>query len=79
MQKVAVAALASINDVIIRQAFVLGLPLMDLRYVCSEDADYANPIEPSEASGAKIAKTILKVAGEDDFSRDKTSIYLGTD
>ncbi len=45
-QKLAVAALASFNDVIIRQAFLNGLPLIDLRFVCNEDADYANAIEP---------------------------------
>lgn len=77
MQKVAVAALASFNDVIIRQAFLAGVPLIDLRYVCDEEEDYANPIEPSEAGGAKIARTILQVANEHDFSASKTSVYLG--
>ena len=77
MQKVAVAALASFNDVIIRQAFLAGVPLIDLRYVCDEDADYANPIEPSEAGGAKIAKTIIRVVNEHSYLSRKTAVYLG--
>ncbi len=57
-QNLAVAALASFNDVIIRQAFLNGLPLIDLRFVCNEDADYANAIEPSVQGGFKIARII---------------------
>jgi len=75
-QKIAVAALASFNDVIIRQAFLAGLPIIDLRYVCNEDTDYANPIEPSEAGGFKIARTIVKVAEEHDFEKLRTSVYF---
>ncbi|MBK8464921.1 MAG: SGNH/GDSL hydrolase family protein [Chloracidobacterium sp.] len=76
MQKVAVAALASFNDVIIRQAFLAGLPLIDLRYVCDEDADYANPIEPSVVGGAKIAKTIIRVANEHRFEESQIGVYF---
>ncbi len=75
-QKIAVAALSSFNDVIIRYGFLSGLPLIDLRFVCSEDADYANAIEPSEAGGAKIAKTILQVAGKHNFEGNRTSVYF---
>jgi lysophospholipase L1-like esterase len=77
MQKIAVAALASFNDVIIRQAILAGVPLIDLRYVCNEDADYANPIEPSVAGGAKIARTIIQVATEHRFEANTTSVYAG--
>jgi lysophospholipase L1-like esterase len=75
-QKISVAALATFNDAIIRQAFLAGVPLIDLRYVCNDDADYANPIEPSEAGGAKIAKTIIQVTNEIDFGSGRTSVYL---
>lgn len=75
-QKIAAVALSSFNDVIIRQAFLSGLPLIDLRFVCNEDADYANAIEPSEAGGAKIAKTILQVAGEHNFEENRTLVYF---
>jgi hypothetical protein len=36
-----------------------GLPVIDLRRVCSEAADYWNPIEPGERGGAKIAAAVL--------------------
>ncbi len=60
LQKVAVAALTVFNDSIIRAAFAHGLPLLDLRLICSEEADYANPIEPSVRGGEKIARTIAE-------------------
>ena len=61
-QRVAVAGLALFNDIITREAFGRGLPLVDLRLVCSEDADYANPIEPSARGGEEIARAILALA-----------------
>ena len=52
------SALALFNDIITRAAFSEGLPLIDFRLICSEDEDYANPIEPSAKGGAKIAAAI---------------------
>lgn len=75
MQKLAVAALASFNDVIIRHAFLAGILLIDLRYVCNEDADYANPIEPSVAGGAKISKRIIEIVEHHYFSGSRASAY----
>ena len=64
------SALALFNDVITRAAFSEGLPLIDLRLICSEDEDYANPIEPSAKGGEKIAAAITRlVAGEHEESR----------
>ncbi|WP_203566265.1 hypothetical protein [Aurantimonas aggregata] len=57
------------NDVITRAAFRHGLPLIDLRLLCNEDADFANPIEPSVLGGAKIATAIAAVVAEHDFAR----------
>ena len=62
-QRIVRTALAVFNDVITRAAFARGLPLIDLRLICSEDEDYANPIEPSEKGGAKIAATIAALVG----------------
>ena len=75
-QKVAVAALSTFNDTIIREAFCAGLPLIDLRLVCNEDADYANEIEPSEAGGRKIAATIVRVVSEHNFEKRRTTVYF---
>jgi lysophospholipase L1-like esterase len=60
LQKVAVAALTVFNDCIVRAAFTHGLPLFDLRLICTEEEDYANPIEPSGRGGEKIARTIAE-------------------
>lgn len=75
-QKLAVAALSSFNDVIIRQAALNKLPVLDLRLICSETDDYANEIEPSDKGGRKIAKKILEVVETHDFSFNKTIIYF---
>lgn len=75
-QKIAVAALATFNDVIIRQAFLAGIPLVDLRLICNEDTDYANEIEPSEAGGKKIASVIARVAKEHDFKGGNAVAYF---
>ena len=67
LQRLAVTALTIFNDVIIREAFLAGVPLLDLRLICSEDADYANEIEPSVAGGEKITGAILKLIADCDF------------
>lgn len=63
------AGLALFNDVITRAAFRRGLPLIDLRLICCEPQDYANPIEPSEQGGDKIARAIARLALGDDEAR----------
>lgn len=60
--QVITAALSLFNDAITRAAFARRLPLIDLRLICCEAADYANPIEPSEQGGAKIASAIASFA-----------------
>ena len=59
---VVTAALSLFNDVITRAAFSRGLHLIDLRLLCSEPTDYANPIEPSAQGGAKMAAAIAAFA-----------------
>jgi hypothetical protein len=52
-------ALMMFNDTILRVAFEHAADVIDLRLVCSEAADYANPIEPSGRGGRKIARSII--------------------
>lgn len=61
VQKVACAALAVFNDVIISAAASEGLPILDLRLICNQKVDYANEIEPSGPGGAKIAAAIIRM------------------
>jgi lysophospholipase L1-like esterase len=75
-QKIAIAALATFNDVIIRQAFLEGVPLIDLRLVCDEDSDYANEIEPSEKGGGKIASAMVRLVSEHNFESRRTEVFF---
>lgn len=53
-------ALGVFNDVILREAALRGLAVLDLRLVCTEAQDYAacSPIEPSVQGGRKIAQAL---------------------
>jgi hypothetical protein len=44
------------------RGFAHDITLIDLRLVCDSDLDFANPIEPSVAGGAKIARAIANFA-----------------
>ena len=70
-------ALGLFNDVILRAAFEAGLPVLDLRFVCTRADDYSHvsPIEPSHLGGAKIAKLVAEVATAHDFERGRTVVY----
>jgi hypothetical protein len=59
----AAVGLTVFNDVILRVAIERRLPVLDLRLICNEPADYANPIEPSGRGGEKIARAIARVVG----------------
>ena len=60
-QRIASATLMLFNDAIIRVAAERGVPIIDLRSVCSQPEDYANPIEPSSVGGEKIARIIVEL------------------
>jgi len=60
-QRLISTALMVFNDVILRVGIEFGLPMIDLRLICSSPSDYANPIEPSSIGGAKIAKSIVSL------------------
>lgn len=63
--RLAATVLAVFDDAIVRAAVAHALPVIDLRLVCTEPADYANPIEPSVQGGAKIARAIVAAAVAD--------------
>jgi len=68
-------ALCVINDAIIREAATAGIPIIDLRLVCDEDDDFANPIEPSSQGGWKIAGAIISFVTQHDFGRGRSEIF----
>ncbi len=61
--RIARVALMAFNDVILRVAFEHHANVIDLRLICSDPADYANPIEPSGIGGRKIAQAIGRAIG----------------
>jgi hypothetical protein len=62
-ERVARTALTLFNDVILRTALGYGTRIIDLRLVCTDREDYANPIEPSGRGGLKIARAVARTAG----------------
>ena len=75
MQQMVMGALAVFNDIITKESFQAGIPLIDLRVLCNEEQDFANPIEPSEKGGEKIARVIKKIAFSHDFSQNESVVY----
>jgi hypothetical protein len=53
-------ALTMFNDAILRAGVEHGHTLIELRLVCDRPEDYANPIEPSDVGGRKIAGAIFR-------------------
>jgi hypothetical protein len=74
--RLARVALTTFNDVILRAAFAHALPVIDLRAICSEPSDYANPIEPSGRGGRKIASAIASAVGAIDAAAPATRVFI---
>ena len=74
-QRLTTTALNIFNDCILREAITHGLPILDLRQICSESVDYANEIEPGVGGGRKIAAGILCLVQDHDFSCGRTVVY----
>lgn len=73
----AITALSLFNDVITAEAIYAGVPVVDLRWICTEASDYSrqSPIEPSSQGGAKISEALNRVFEEHDFESDRTVVF----
>ena len=71
------AALGMFNDVIVREAIRSGVPVLDLRMICTEPGDYSekSPIEPSSQGGDKLAERIVAAVLEHDLTTQKCCVY----
>jgi len=56
----------------------LGLDVLELRLICTEPEDYANPIEPSGQGGLKIARAIARAIGATDQAGAKPARVWGS-
>ena len=75
--RIAATGLSVFNDVITREVFARGLPLIDLRLIVTADDDYANDVEPSVKGGAKIARVIATLVTTDDFTQKRSVVFAG--
>ena len=75
IHKMAMIGLSIYNDIITKEAFQAGLPLIDLRVLCNDDADFANEIEPSAIGGKKIAVAIKQIVCSHNFSKNVSVVY----
>jgi hypothetical protein len=66
------------NDCITREASARALALIDLRLICTDAGDLANPIEPSVSGGAKIANAIAAFASDYDATKGRCEVFTGT-
>lgn len=69
--------LSIFNDVILREAFRLRLPVIDLRLICTDRDDYArsSPIEPSVVGGGKIARAVARLVTGYDFKGEGSRVF----
>ena len=77
LQQMTMAAETIFNDIIMFEAFNRNLPLIDLRVLCNDDQDFANPIEPSCRGGLKIAHKIKYIVLNHDYNKkyDNSVVY----
>jgi hypothetical protein len=77
LEPIAVTALAMFNDVILREAFVAKVPIIDLRLTFIDSADYSeiSPIEPSAIGGEKITQAISRLLNNHDYSQSCSVVY----
>jgi lysophospholipase L1-like esterase len=78
-RQVTVAALAAFNDVITREAFARGIPLLDLRLICDREEDFAGPTGPSVRGGAKIAAAIAGWAAGYGPVQRRSEVFAGSE
>lgn len=64
LQPAAEGALSFFNDVIQQEALARDMAVLNMARLFNEEADYANPIEPSAQGGLKLAGAIAQWANE---------------
>jgi hypothetical protein len=77
LEHVEFAGLCVFNDVILREAFRAGVPVIDLRSVCTDAGDYSksSPIEPSALGGGKIARAVCRLLCSHDFQGGGSRVF----
>jgi lysophospholipase L1-like esterase len=73
-----ITMLALFNEVIIEEAVLSHLPVIDLRVICGEAGDFSDisPIEPSMQGGQKIVDAIRYLAMDPDLPSQSRAIPI---
>ncbi|CAF1424254.1 unnamed protein product, partial [Didymodactylos carnosus] len=74
-QQMCTTGLSVLNDVIVTESTKLGIPVIDLKTIFNNEADYANAIEPDMPGGDKITDNMILVVEKHDFSLPWSTIY----
>jgi hypothetical protein len=71
------SALSLFNDVIVRTGVRGRVPILDLREICTDPADYStiSPIEPSAVGGDKISGRLVSIIQSHPFVHPECMIY----
>ena len=75
-RRIAAAALAIFNDRILRQSVAANLSVVDLRFVCDEDGDYASETLLSRAGVRKVANVARSALYEVSREPGRTRVYF---
>ena len=69
-------ALGLFNDIIVEEASLRLLPILDIRAIFTDSGDYANPIEPSVQGGQKLADEIAGLIDDWGLSTNRGSLII---
>lgn len=77
LQPIEKTALSFFNEIILREAFSIKVPIIDLRLTCIDAADYSelSPIEPSAVGGQKITNAICQMLNNHDYGQERSAVY----
>ncbi len=69
-------ALGLFNDIIVEEASLRLLPILDIRAIFTDSGDYANPIELSVQGGQKLADEIAGLIDDWGSSTNRGSLII---
>ena len=75
-QSMTSTALGLFNDVIVEEASLRLLPILDIRAIFTDSGDYANPIELSVQGGQKLADEIAGLIDDWGSSTNRGSLII---
>jgi len=75
-QRTTSTVLGLFNDVIVEEASLRLIPILDIRAIFTDSGDYANPIEPSVQGGQKLADEIVGLTDDRSSGTNRGSLIV---